>query len=93
MALAPCASCAEMVPDGTCVCPHCGGKACRARRVSGAAVLLGLTLAACGGKGDSGETTTSTGTTGTVQPPYGVATTDSGLASTSEKEEEEEETE
>ena len=42
----------------------------------GVALLLGLTLAACGGKGDSGSAEdTGTTMTGRPQPPYGVPTT------------------
>ena len=49
--LRPCAACAELVIRGTCVCPHCDGKACTSMRVGKAALLLGITLAAgCGGK-------------------------------------------
>ena len=40
-----CAACSELVPDGTCLCPHCGNKACAAPRVSGPALLLGLSIA------------------------------------------------
>lgn len=58
--LTACAACAELVFVGTCVCPHCGEKACATPRVAGPALLLGLTLAvgACGG-----------------QPKYGVPDT------------------
>ena len=45
----PCPSCTELVIDGTCVCPHCGEKACRKSGVHGPALILGLTLAAGGG--------------------------------------------
>lgn len=68
----PCASCNELVGVGTCVCPLCGDKACASRSVGGAALLLGLSLAAgCGGK--DAEDTAAT-PTGSVQPAYSVST-------------------
>lgn len=72
--LSPCASCSELVASGTCVCPHCGDKACSSRSHRGAAVLLGLTLVACGADKDSDSTTTTT--TSGAQPLYGVTTTE-----------------
>ncbi len=70
--LSQCASCSELVHQGTCLCPHCGDKACSTPRVRGAAILLGLSLAVTG----CGDKDSSTGTpTGTVQPEYGVPTT------------------
>lgn len=59
--LVPCPACAELVFEGTGACPHCRGNAPRAK-LGGAAVLLGLTLAAGG--------------CGTVQPAYGITVTD-----------------
>lgn len=67
--LVPCSSCSELVAQGTCVCPLCGEKACRSGGVRGAALVLGLSLAAagCGGKDVqsdySAAATTDTGTT------------------------------
>ena len=58
----PCPSCAELVTSGTCVCPHCGEKACTRSGVHGTALLLGLTLALGAG-------------CPTPQPKYGVPTT------------------
>lgn len=76
--MVPCASCHELVLGGTCVCPMCGEKACASRSVGGAALLLGLTLAAgCGGKDN--EDTAST-PTGTVQADYSAASTGSSSA-------------
>ncbi len=72
--MVPCASCSELVIEGTCVCPLCGSKACASRSVTGAALLLGLTLAGCGGK--EREDTAST-PTGTVQADYSAAATTS----------------
>lgn len=73
MALGPCASCGELVAVGACVCPLCGDKACSTRSVRGAAVLLGLTLAAgCGGKDEQDTAGTPTGT---MQPEYGASAT------------------
>ncbi len=70
--LIPCASCSELVTSGTCVCPHCDAKACKGRSHRGAAVLLGLSLMACGGDKDSDSTGTPVGT---AQPLYGTTTT------------------
>ena len=60
----PCPSCTELVNDGTCVCPHCGDKACKKSGVQGAAVLLGLSLTLTGcwtGQAEYGAAVTPTG--------------------------------
>lgn len=45
--LVPCPACAELVREGSCVCPHCGEKhPCHSRALSRAAMLLGIGLAA-----------------------------------------------
>jgi len=54
-------------------CPECG-KSCGTPRLNGAALLLGLTLAACNGGGDSGKD--SANDTMTYAAEYGVALTD-----------------
>lgn len=47
--LVPCPTCAELVVEGSCTCPHCGAKGvCKAHAASRAAVLLGLGLALTG---------------------------------------------
>lgn len=69
--LTSCAACSELVFVGTCVCPHCGNKACATPRVSGPALLLGLSIALTGCP--------------TPQPKYGVPDTgtDTGTPPTS----------
>jgi len=59
--LIPCASCAEHVVAGTCICPHCGHrKPCRSKGLTAGVALLGLGLVGC---------------PGAVQADYGVAET------------------
>lgn len=41
-----CPSCAELVREGGCRCPHCGASVC-SRSLPAGAVLLGLVLNAC----------------------------------------------
>jgi len=47
--LIACVACAEMVFEGSCVCPHCGHKyPCRSKLLPTAALLAGLTLSVAG---------------------------------------------
>ncbi len=52
-----CPSCGELVREGGCLCPHCGGSVC-SRALPPGAVLLGLILNAC--------------STTKAIPPYGL---------------------
>ena len=68
--LVPCPSCAELVREGSCVCPHCGTHhPCKSRALARAALLLGIGLAGC----DGGTTTTDD--TEMVQADYSGAVT------------------
>ncbi|MCB9688053.1 MAG: hypothetical protein H6738_17705 [Alphaproteobacteria bacterium] len=67
--MTPCARCGQLLRPGLPgPCPHCSERSAPAtdRRLTAAALLLGLGLAACDG------TTTS------PQPAYGVTVTDTG---------------
>ena len=74
MPLIPCPRCGcHLVRDTAPSCPHCGTRLGRPAARTAAAVLLGLSLAGCGGdKADADSTDTGTMT---MEPEYGVTMT------------------
>jgi hypothetical protein len=73
--LLSCPACAEHVKAHETACPHCGAEIGGSRLAStAAAVLMGLALSACPGKGNDSDTATSTMSTGTGDSTTGNST-------------------